>query len=314
MRDPGGVLDRPGRRRPATAARRRGTPARRSGPVARRLFQPTTPTRVAGPDPGLAEDLRERPRPVAWLARQAQVLEQDALHRQGSGAGHPPALVADEHDRVAGRRDDEDRLLEARVEPGEVREVRAVLAVGVDDEPVVAGDVHPLAESLQPGRVERRPAAPARTSGMPEVGQVDRGQAGRSRRRRHRSTHSRAGLPRGRRRSRRARSSRSSFASTGIHGPTSPSGQVTRTSASVALAQPEMDPAELAAGVAAADRHLARRRAGRPTRTSTHAPIASWFGASWSSRRREPVAHRRGGCRRRPPPTFRQTWTVRRAG
>ena len=90
------------------------------------------------PDALVGEDLGERPRPVARLARQAQVLEAVAAHRQRRGAGHPVALVADQDRRLAGRADDEQRLLEARVEAGQVREVRAVLAVGVDDEPVVA--------------------------------------------------------------------------------------------------------------------------------------------------------------------------------
>ena len=45
-------------------------------------------------------------------------------------------------------------------------------------------------------------------------------------------------------------------AATVIHGPTSPSGHWTRTSALVRVAEADVDPAELAAGVPAPDRDL----------------------------------------------------------
>ena len=85
----------------------------------------------AAPDPLPRQDVRERRRAVAGLARQAEVLEEVTAHRQRRGAGHPPALVADQDRRVAGRADHDDRLLEAGVEAGEPGDVRAVLAVGV---------------------------------------------------------------------------------------------------------------------------------------------------------------------------------------
>ena len=44
----------------------------------------------------------------------------------------------------------EDRLLEPRVEAGQEREIGAVLAVGVDDETVVAALVRPLAQRVDP--------------------------------------------------------------------------------------------------------------------------------------------------------------------
>ena len=90
---------------------------------------------AAGADALVAEDLGERPRPVARLARQAEVLEQMAAHRQRRGAGHARSTRCRRGSpgRPSGA-DDEDRLLEARVEAGQVGEVRAVLAVGVDDE------------------------------------------------------------------------------------------------------------------------------------------------------------------------------------
>ena len=105
-------------------------------------FQPTTPTRLPGRDALVGEDLGQRPRPIARLAGQAEVLEQDAAHRQRRGAGRPAALVPDEDRRVAvGRARRRERLLEARVEAGQPGEVGAVLAIGVDDQPVVAAGV-----------------------------------------------------------------------------------------------------------------------------------------------------------------------------
>jgi hypothetical protein len=56
-------------------------------------------------------------------------------HGQWRGAGHAEALVAHQDGRVAVGPDDEQRLLEARVEAGQVGHVGAVLAVGVDEQP-----------------------------------------------------------------------------------------------------------------------------------------------------------------------------------
>ena len=53
--------------------------------------------------PSAAEDLGERQRRVARLARQAEVLEPEAAHRQRRRLGHGEALVADEERRVAVR-------------------------------------------------------------------------------------------------------------------------------------------------------------------------------------------------------------------
>ena len=59
---------------------------------------------------------------------------------------------------------------------------------------------------------------------------------------------------------------------------------LTRTSACVAGAEPEMGPAELAAGVATTDGQLAPLDRRSPTLTSSQAPIASRFGPGWRSR------------------------------
>ena len=131
---------------------------------------------AAGADPLGGEDVAQRPRPVPGLVRQAQVLEQVASHRERRRAGHPVALVADEDGRLIGRAQDEDRLLEPRIEPGQPGQVGAVLSIGVDDDPVVAARLGPLAESLEPGGVEGRGNLGHRCR-HPEVGQVDRRQA-----------------------------------------------------------------------------------------------------------------------------------------
>jgi hypothetical protein len=64
--------------------------------------------------------------------------------------------LPNEHRRLAARSDDEDRLLEARVESGEVRDVGAVLAIGVDDEPVVAALLRTHPKTIEARGVESR--------------------------------------------------------------------------------------------------------------------------------------------------------------
>ena len=76
-----------------------------------------------------------------------------------------------------------------------------------------------------------------------------------------------------------------------------------------ALAEPEVDPAELAAGVPAADGQLPPLRRGRRPATSIQAPMASRFGPACVEPDGDPVAHRRRAARRRPTPTLRQSST-----
>ena len=234
-------------------------------------------------------------------------------HRQRRGAGHAPALVADEDRRVAVRRR-RSRIASSKrgSKPVRYAEVRAVLAVGVDDQAVVAA----LRPSARGGARAARRTAPAGSSGdavgHPEVGQVDVREAGRPRRRRHAAQppavdHGSIGW------SRRARSMHEAVsAATGIHGP------------------------DLAVGPGDPDLRVARRRPARsgsspaaplawppptvtsrwtvrsPTLTSTHAPIASRFGAgSVQPQRRAsgPSAPAPRPCR---PPTFRHSLTFSR--
>ena len=237
------------------------------------------PDTRARSDALVAEDLAQRPRPVARLARQTQVLEQDTAHRQRRRAGRPPALVPDQDRRVAARPDDRDGLLEARVEPAQPREIGAVLAVGVDDEAVVAVGLHRRAEAVESCRVHR-----GRDERLqfrhPEIGQFDVSEAsgaGRSV-----SSHGAGGDH-----SRISPDARSTIANWSAEarcqGPTVPSGHVTRTSADdagprpkccqpssppawppptvtsrrmIALADPDLDPR--------ADGVHVRRRLGRP--------------------------------------------------
>ena len=104
---------------------------------------------AARSDAFAAEDLGERLRPIAWLARQAQVLERHAAHRQRRGGRHAGALVAHQHRRIPLLpANDEHGFLEARIEPTEVREVGAVLTVGEHDE--VGGLLAlPMADTLK---------------------------------------------------------------------------------------------------------------------------------------------------------------------
>ena len=184
------------------------------------VFQPMTPTRPSGADALVGEDLGQRPGPVARLAGQAEVLEQVAAHRQRRGAGHPVALVADQDGRLARRADDEQRLLEARVEAGQEREVRAVLAVRVDDEPVVARARRARTEPLGRSRIEAAGISGS-APGMPKSGRS----IGASRAVvivvcSLSPAASRAAVA-----PRRARWSRTGSRRAGSHGPSSPSGQ-----------------------------------------------------------------------------------------
>jgi hypothetical protein len=123
-------------------------------------------------EPLARQDLGERPRAIAWLPGQAQVLEALPPHRQRRGARQAVTLVADQDRRIVVRSDEEHGFLEAWVEAAQVGEVGAVLAVGVDDDPVVAARVHPLAQALQPGGVVA--VGDPRLHGRhPEIGQVD---------------------------------------------------------------------------------------------------------------------------------------------
>ena len=138
---------------------------------------PDDPDPPTGPDALVGEDRRERARPVARLARQAEVLEQFATHRQRRGTRHPVAFVAHEDRGVAVTSDDEDGLLEARVEPRQPGEVGAVLAIRVDDEAVDRVGGHALAQALEAVSVGRR--GELRVDGRSaEVGQRHVGEAG----------------------------------------------------------------------------------------------------------------------------------------
>src|SRR3954453_18691848 len=258
----------------------------------------------------VAKDLGEWPRAITRLVRQAEVLESVPAHRQRGRAGRPVALVPDEDRRLAARPDDQDRLLEARVEPGQPRHVRAVLAIGVDDDTVVSGTIHPLAEPLeadcvQGGRDLGRPGGP------PERGQLDVGQA------REWGGSGGGHLPYGAMTGdvgstalAPRRTVTTPPASAGSQGPTSPSGQVTCTSAFVALPMPKCSgtswPLTWPPPTVSS-----RCRWRSPARTATHAPIASWFDASWSSvtPSQSPIGF---GVAPSPAPTLRQSRTFAR--
>ena len=152
----GRVLDGPGLADERAAARRRGTTGASIVRGRAYVFQPTTPTRVPAAIPSSPRGSRPsgRDRSRGWLGR---LRSWNRWRRIGSGAA--PAIP--QHSlptRIAGspvRADDEDRLLEPRVEAGQEGEVGAVLAVGVDDEVVVAAFARAGAEPLQPSGVGR---------------------------------------------------------------------------------------------------------------------------------------------------------------
>ena len=166
----GGVLD-PTRSSPVA---RRSSSTRKDGSSiisgCAYVFQPTVPTRHPVVMPSDARISDSAADGVAWLAGQAEVLEPDESHRQRRGPCDAVALVADEERRIAARPDDEHRLLEPRVEPGEVGEVGAVLPIAPHDQMVVPARSPSVARSAPTGR--RRPTAGTigSVSGIPKSG------------------------------------------------------------------------------------------------------------------------------------------------
>ena len=141
------------------------------------VLPPDDPDPRARADSLLGQDLAKRLGSIAGLAGQAEVLEQVAPHAERSGARHPKALVADHDGRIALGADDQDGLFEPWIEPGQIREVGAVLPVCVDHESVVAPALRPLSKPLEPGRVDRI-REPRRRCGHPEIGELDLDQSG----------------------------------------------------------------------------------------------------------------------------------------
>ena len=98
-----GVLDQPGRARPAPE---------RVDQLGRRLdpgrsayaFQPMTPTRARRARPRRRGSSSQRPRPVARLVRQAQVLEQVTAHRAAARRRAMPQHSLPDEDRRHRRR------------------------------------------------------------------------------------------------------------------------------------------------------------------------------------------------------------------
>jgi hypothetical protein len=98
--------------------------------LAARVRLPADDPDPAGrPDALVGQDLGQRPRAVSRLAGQAEVLEANWSHRQRCRLTQAIALVAEKDRRFARRSDDEHRLFEPWVEPGEVGDVRAVLPI-----------------------------------------------------------------------------------------------------------------------------------------------------------------------------------------
>ena len=187
---------------------------------------------TAGLDALVAQGLGERPRVVPRLARQAQVLEADRPHGEWRRRAEVEALVAEQERRITGRRDDQHRFFESRVEPGEVGDVGAVLAVGPHDDVVVAAGVHDGPQPFQSIGEDRRRQQRFRRR-HPEIRQRDlRQTCSRFASRRHSpGCHGVASVV--------PRSIVTNWsAPTVIHGPVSPSGHWTRTSASSASPRP----------------------------------------------------------------------------
>jgi hypothetical protein len=85
-------------------------------------------------DPGITQDNGKRDVAGIRLADQAELRQPDDVDLERHHPGPRDVLVADDKSRRVIRHQDQQRLLPARVEAGEVGHVREVLAVGVDDD------------------------------------------------------------------------------------------------------------------------------------------------------------------------------------
>ena len=201
------------------------------------------------------------------------------------------SLPDEDRRRVVGP-DDEHRLLEPRVEPGEERDVRAVLAVRVDDEAVERARVRARAQRGDALGVRARPGSRA-------AGRASRSRAGRSSPAArspsssppHRARRASTARPR-----RRPRSMTHEPVAGDAHA-TAPPRRRARSPAprprvagpSPTCVQPSWPP------MCPPPTTTSRRpMTVSPTRTSTSAPIASRLPPGCAQPQPEPVAHRRG--------------------
>ena len=108
------------------------------------------------------------------LSEQAEALEEHALELRGDGADVDvaPALVADDEGWLRVRSEHEHRFFEARLESGQISDVGAVLAVGVDDEHVEVNALRRFAGALEPDAVDVAPEA-GLDVGLAKIGKLD---------------------------------------------------------------------------------------------------------------------------------------------
>ena len=125
-----------------------------------------------------AQEVGERRRGGAILPEQAEwrIGHGNRFHH-GGGRAACVLQPSDDH-RGPRRRQDEQRLLEARLEPGEVRHVREVLAVGIDDDRRRTSGAGTLPQPIEPHPVQRVIEV-GKGLGDPELRQVNVRQANR---------------------------------------------------------------------------------------------------------------------------------------
>ena len=105
---------------------------------------------IAGTDTGTPKQVRKRRGGVTRLTHQAERLVEDDLHRKTGDLGVDQALVADQQDAAVVGAEEQERLFEPGIEPGEEYQIGEVLAVAVDRHPPRAS---PLVQGAAAGFV-----------------------------------------------------------------------------------------------------------------------------------------------------------------
>ena len=120
-----------------------------------KYFQPATPTAPALRHAMGGEDVGERRRLPTVLPEEAERRIEHHLEVERRDRRIALVFRSGDEDRAFPLFDDQERFLEARLEPGKIGDVGEVFPVGIDDEDIEIGGLHPLGDALEPALIDR---------------------------------------------------------------------------------------------------------------------------------------------------------------